>query len=133
MLFGPLTGIEVQHTRVDGAVVVIVARLSVNLNAMTLEVRPRPTIVKSGGVPLLTPSALVHLQAVISKMQRSLEGLVTSFVDQLRFASAPPACMAPLEALRAQEREQTGQPDTRRPLLDPQLFVLLLQRCGQRH
>jgi hypothetical protein len=36
-LFAPLTGMEVQGTRVDGAVLVIEARLSVNLNAQTIE------------------------------------------------------------------------------------------------
>ena len=33
-VFAPLTGIEVLETRVDGAVLVIEARLSVNLNAL---------------------------------------------------------------------------------------------------
>ena len=36
-VFAPLTGIEVLETRVDGAVLVIEARLSVNLNALTIE------------------------------------------------------------------------------------------------
>ena len=36
-MFAPLTGIEVLDTRVDGAVLVIEARLSVNLNALTIE------------------------------------------------------------------------------------------------
>ena len=36
-LFAPLTGIEVLGTRIDGAVLVIEARLSVNLNALTIE------------------------------------------------------------------------------------------------
>ena len=35
-VFAPLTGIEVLETRVDGAVLVIEARLSVNLNALTM-------------------------------------------------------------------------------------------------
>jgi hypothetical protein len=37
ILFGPLSGIEVRQTRVDGSVVVIEAGLSINLNALTLE------------------------------------------------------------------------------------------------
>lgn len=37
ILFGPLTGIEVQGTRVEGCVVIIMARLSVNLGALTIE------------------------------------------------------------------------------------------------
>jgi hypothetical protein len=36
-LFAPLTGIEVLRTRIDGAVLIIEARLSVNLNALTIE------------------------------------------------------------------------------------------------
>ena len=36
-LFAPLTGVEVQGTRIDGAVLIIEARLSVNLNALTIE------------------------------------------------------------------------------------------------
>ena len=36
-LFAPLTGIEVQGTRIDGAALIIEARLSVNLNALTIE------------------------------------------------------------------------------------------------
>jgi hypothetical protein len=43
-LFAPLTGIEVQSTRIEGAVLVIEARLSVNLNALTIEQ------VRSGGI-----------------------------------------------------------------------------------
>jgi hypothetical protein len=37
ILFGPLTGIEVQKVRIDGAVRVIEVGLSINLNALTLE------------------------------------------------------------------------------------------------
>jgi hypothetical protein len=36
-LFAPLTGIEVLRTRVEGRTLVIEARLSVNLNALTIE------------------------------------------------------------------------------------------------
>ena len=36
-LFAPLTGIEVHSTRVEGTVLVVEARLSVNLNALTIE------------------------------------------------------------------------------------------------
>ena len=36
-LFAPLTGIEVQSTRVDNSILVVEARLSVNLNALTIE------------------------------------------------------------------------------------------------
>ena len=41
-LFAPLTGIEVLRTRIDGAVLVIEARLSINLNALTIEQAPPP-------------------------------------------------------------------------------------------
>ena len=34
-LFAPLTGLEVQSTRIDGLVLVVEARLSVNLNALS--------------------------------------------------------------------------------------------------
>uniref|UniRef100_A0A7S2CY98 Uncharacterized protein n=1 Tax=Haptolina brevifila TaxID=156173 RepID=A0A7S2CY98_9EUKA len=37
VLFAPLTGIEVQATRIEGSVLVVEARLSINLNALTLE------------------------------------------------------------------------------------------------
>ena len=36
-LFAPLTGLEVQETSVEGSVLLIKARLSVNLNALTIE------------------------------------------------------------------------------------------------
>ena len=36
-LFAPLTGIEVQSTRVDNSILVVEERLSVNLNALTIE------------------------------------------------------------------------------------------------
>ncbi|KOO32003.1 hypothetical protein Ctob_011440 [Chrysochromulina tobinii] len=36
-LFAPLTGIEVLGTRIEGAVLVVEARLSINLNALTIE------------------------------------------------------------------------------------------------
>ncbi|KAL1520857.1 hypothetical protein AB1Y20_022418 [Prymnesium parvum] len=37
ILFAPLTGLEVQGTRAEGGVIVVDVRLSVNLNAMTIE------------------------------------------------------------------------------------------------
>jgi hypothetical protein len=36
-LFNPLTGLEVQRSRIEGSVLVVEARLSVNLNALTIE------------------------------------------------------------------------------------------------
>ena len=36
-LFAPLTGLEVQGVVVEGAVLVVQARLSVNLNSLTIE------------------------------------------------------------------------------------------------
>jgi hypothetical protein len=43
-LFAPMTGIEVQGMRVEGAVLIVEARLSINLNVLTIEQ------VQSGGV-----------------------------------------------------------------------------------
>lgn len=37
ILFGPLTGLEVQGTRIEGSVVILEARLSVNMSALTFE------------------------------------------------------------------------------------------------
>ena len=37
ILFGPLTGIEVLDTRIDGTVVEIICDFSINLTALTLE------------------------------------------------------------------------------------------------
>jgi hypothetical protein len=37
ILFGPLTGLEVLGTRIEGSVVILEARLSVNMNALTFE------------------------------------------------------------------------------------------------
>ena len=37
ILFGPLTGIEAISTKVDGGVLVVSVRLSVNLGALTIE------------------------------------------------------------------------------------------------
>ena len=93
ILYGPLTGIEVQSTRIDGAVVVIEARLSVNLNALTIE-------------------------QVISKMLRSHVSLVDSFLAKLRFAGSPEPCLQPLLDLR----ERSGVRG-REFFNEPSLFV----------
>jgi len=89
ILFGPLTGIEVQGTRVEGAVVVIEARLSVNLNALTIE-------------------------QVISKMLRSHTSLLDSLLAKLRFCGSPDGCLQPLLDLRhaskARGREFFNEP-----------------------
>lgn len=75
--FAPLTGIEVQNTRVEGNVLVVEARLSVNLTALTIE-------------------------QVVAKMQRSQVQLLNTMIDDLRFGGAPQPALAPLDALRSE-------------------------------
>lgn len=75
--FAPLTGVEVQGTRVDGSVLVVEARLSVNLTALTIE-------------------------EVVAKMQRSQVQLLGNMLTELRFAGAPMPALAPLAALRSE-------------------------------
>ena len=64
VLFNPLTGLEVQSTRVDGSVLVVVVKPSVNLTSMTLEqvIGKRKKLVEdaAGGAPLLVLS-LIHI------------------------------------------------------------------------
>ena len=122
ILFGPLTGIELQGTRVEGAVVVVEARLSVNLNALTIEqvrgsrmlppphanphpcplpVHPSPFVHRTHPHPRPSDMLALPRGQVISKMQRSHVGLLDSLLDKLRFAGAPDQCMQPLRTVRA--------------------------------
>ena len=82
-----------QGTRVDSAVVIIEARLSVNLNSLTIE-------------------------QVISKMLRSHTNLVDSLVASLEFAGAPKACLQPLLSLK-----RTAKARGREFFNEPSLFV----------
>ena len=70
ILFGPLTGIEVLGTRIDGSVVVIICDFSVNLTALTLEqvLGKRRKVVKvcaaHNTTSQPTTSQMPHLRAV---------------------------------------------------------------------
>ena len=72
-LFGPLTGIEVLRTRIDGTVAVIECSFSVNLNALTIE-------------------------QVIGKMQMGHISLVSTMLGELKHF-APAKALAPLQAV----------------------------------
>ena len=76
ILFGPLSSLEVQGTHVEDGIVVIRTRLSVNLQALTLE-------------------------QVVSKMQRSHDTLLESLMGELRLVGAPERALRPLAAVRA--------------------------------
>jgi hypothetical protein len=70
-LFAPLTGIEVQGTRIEGAVLVIEARLSVNLNALTIEQVPSVGVCVQARV-----AACCHVQSRIMRCERVLLAVV---------------------------------------------------------
>jgi serine/threonine-protein phosphatase 6 regulatory ankyrin repeat subunit B len=82
-LFAPLTGFELMHTRVEGRVLVVEVRLSVNLNALTLE-------------------------QVINKLKRSQLDLIKVIRDDLARRDDRGAALARLDSLRAQLRAREG-------------------------
>ena len=51
ILFGPLTGMQLMKTRVDGGSIVAEVRLSVNLNALTIEQAPLSLLLPSCASP----------------------------------------------------------------------------------
>jgi hypothetical protein len=67
-LFAPLTGIEVQSTQIEGAVLVIEARLSINLNALTIE-------------------------QVVSRRRKLIIDTSTQLIKDLRFETQGAPCM----------------------------------------
>eukprot|EP00967_Tisochrysis_lutea_P106449 scaffold163249_cov49-Tisochrysis_lutea.AAC.1 len=75
ILFAPLSALEVRRLQVDGKLCIVDIRLSVNLQALTIE-------------------------QVISKMQRSHLQLIDLLQDNLRFAGVPTNVLAPLQQLR---------------------------------
>ena len=76
ILFAPLTGLEVQSTRVEGSVMVVEVRLSVNQSSLTIG-------------------------EVIAKMRRAHTQLLDLMIDDFKFAEAPTQALAPLQALRS--------------------------------
>jgi hypothetical protein len=74
ILFGPLSGVEVQQTRVDGTVVVVEVALSVNMVSLTIE-------------------------QVVGKMQGSHQQLVHLLHDEIAYAGAPGRALVPLKGL----------------------------------
>ena len=68
---------EVQGTRVEDSTLIVEARLSVNLSALTIE-------------------------ETVAKMQRSQVQLLGNMVDELAFAGAPKPALAPIAALRSE-------------------------------
>ena len=73
-LFAPLTGFELQQTRVEEGVLVAEVRLSVNLNALTIE-------------------------EVVAKMKRSHLELVQLLHDGFEHSGVPRDMLAPLQSL----------------------------------
>jgi ankyrin repeat protein len=82
-LFPPLTGFELEHTRIEGRVLVVGIRLSVNLKAQTLE-------------------------QVVTKMKRSHLGLVQLFLDDLKNCHVPDRFCRPLLDHKAHQMERAG-------------------------
>ena len=74
ILFGPLTGIEVLGSRIDGTVVVIECALSINLTALTLEqvLNKRHKLVKDmgDGMVLELQTALAGSGAEARQMEK---------------------------------------------------------------
>ena len=76
ILFGPLTGLEVKSSRVEGACLVVEVRISVNLASATIE-------------------------QVVAKMQTANLKLIDLLTDEFRFIQAPARVTDRLKALRA--------------------------------
>ena len=74
ILFAPLTGLEVQGTSVSDDILVVDVRVSINLQALTIE-------------------------QVVSKMQTSHLQLITMLEDEFKYGGAPARALAPLESL----------------------------------
>ena len=89
ILFAPLTGLEVQSTRVEGTVLIVSARLSVNLNAQTMEqvVAKRRKLITdmAEGVELELRNGIANThpgtQCAVSGM-RPIKGLRYQHVDR---------------------------------------------------
>ena len=75
ILFAPLTGLEVQGTRVENGTLVVEVKLSVNLRSLTLE-------------------------DVVAKMKHSHLQLIDMLIDELVFAGAPARALTPLRSVR---------------------------------
>ena len=83
-LFAPLTGFELQNTRVEGGVLVAEVRLSVNLNALTIE-------------------------QVVAKMKRAHLELVQLVQDGFTHAGVEAAALAPLATLKRTSAAREGE------------------------
>ena len=81
IVFAPLTGVEVQSMRVDGEVLSVDMRLSINLTSRTIE-------------------------QVIGKMQQSHLDLIQLLLDDLRYAGAPLGVLGRMESLQARRANQ---------------------------
>jgi len=78
--FPPLSGLEVVGMRVEGTMLLVETRISLNLNAMTLEQH-------------------------VAKMQRSHQQLLSVIIDDLRFMGAPASSVCQLESLAKEVAE----------------------------
>ena len=117
ILFAPLTGLEVQGTHVDSNMLVVDVRVSINLNALTIEqvasesarARARRSFHAHAHAHPADPCTCISLVQVVSKMQASHLQLITMLADEFRFAGAPLKSLAPLQSLKIDaEREQAA-------------------------
>ena len=81
ILFAPLTGIGVHSSRIDGNVLCIDIRLTINLTALPIE-------------------------RVISKLQSSHSLLIKQMTDDLQFAGAPKGALLPLDRARSEAMQR---------------------------
>ena len=84
ILFAPLTGLGVHGSRIDGNVLCLDLRLTVNLTALPIE-------------------------RVICKLQTSHDGLIKQMLDDLHFAGAPRAALLALHRARAEAAQHEPQ------------------------
>jgi len=82
-LFAPLTGFELLSERVEGCIQVVELRVSVNLNALTMD-------------------------EVINKMQRTHVDLLQLFKNTIEYAKVHPAILAPLDKARLDAERREG-------------------------
>ena len=109
-LFAPLTGIELLGTRIEGAVLVVEARLSINLNALTIEqvISKRRKMV--GDMCIAMQAEILH-EARSEPSWAQLASAAVPLLPQFTATAAAPAKVLSRQAAGAESRQAAGADD----------------------
>ena len=107
-LFAPLTGIELLGTRIEGAVLVVEARLSINLNALTIEqvISKRRKMV--GDMCIAMQAEILH-EARSEPSWAQLASAAVPLLPQFTATAAAPAKVLSRQAAGADADDQAAQ------------------------